>query len=622
VELDIEARLEQPMTCMESARLGKARRVDDAAGRYIEFCKSTFPNDLDLRGLKIVVDSAHGAAYHVAPSVFHELGAEIVGVGDAPNGLNINLDVGATAPEALRRAVLDTHADCGIALDGDGDRLVMIDAAGTLYDGDQLLYVIARHRARSQPVPGVAGTLMSNLGFEHALARMGITLGRARVGDRYVLELMQEKGWLFGGENSGHIICLDRHTTGDGIIAASAGAGCVARDRRDPGCGLRRLDAVSAEADQREDAKGFRLGGCCRHQAGGKRRRVDARRQRTRPAAPVGHRASAAGDGGRPRCRGRDRAGGGDIRHLEFDDYFRIFGDGYHARFRDLYRQKLRRDLSEFASTYWDRYGKWFTSRHGSFYYHGLAGFVARGFSSYFRLRPQLAADIRELFQCGDLDTQCRVYDEKVAPELWTPTINWLLGRQLTMSLIGVPHPQRRLVQAQHPGGVAGFIRDAIDYVFRNLPVAENYFWRVYLYGHYTRDCCPEYLKPDNFAALKNGLVDCIEPHTCTVTEFLVGRDDPISRFILLDHMDWMSSYHPAALIEEWNAIVARAKPGARILLRSAHANPEFLDWVEIGTARRRLADVVRFDRELAARLQRQDRVHTYAGLMIADVPA
>jgi len=220
VELEIEARLEQPMTCMESARLGKARRVDDAAGRYIEFCKSTFPNDLDLRGLKIVVDSAHGAAYHVAPSVFHELGAEIVGVGDTPNGLNINLDVGATAPQALRRAVLEAKADCGIALDGDGDRLVMVDAAGTLYDGDQLLYVIARHRARNQRVPGVAGTLMSNLGFEHALARLGIAVGRAKVGDRYVLEMMQEKGWLLGGENSGHIICLDRHTTGDGIIAA------------------------------------------------------------------------------------------------------------------------------------------------------------------------------------------------------------------------------------------------------------------------------------------------------------------------------------------------------------------------------------------------------------------
>ena len=220
VELDIEARLDQPMVCMESARLGKARRVDDAAGRYIEFCKSTFPNELDLRGMKIVVDSAHGAAYHVAPSVFHELGAEIVGVGDAPNGLNINHEVGATAPGALRRAVVEARADCGIALDGDGDRLVMVDATGNLYDGDQLLYVSARHRARSQNIPGVAGTLMSNLGFEHALGRLGIELGRAKVGDRYVLELMQEKEWLFGGENSGHIICLDRHTTGDGIIAA------------------------------------------------------------------------------------------------------------------------------------------------------------------------------------------------------------------------------------------------------------------------------------------------------------------------------------------------------------------------------------------------------------------
>ncbi len=220
VELEIEARLDQPMVCMESAKLGKARRIDDAAGRYIEFCKSTFPNDLDLRGLKIVVDSAHGAAYHVAPNVFHELGAEIVGVGDTPNGLNINQEVGATAPEALRRKVIETRADCGIALDGDGDRLVMVDAAGRSYDGDQLLYVIARQRARVQALPGVVGTLMSNLGFEHALGRLGIALGRAKVGDRYVLEMMQDKGWQFGGENSGHIICLDRHSTGDGIIAA------------------------------------------------------------------------------------------------------------------------------------------------------------------------------------------------------------------------------------------------------------------------------------------------------------------------------------------------------------------------------------------------------------------
>lgn len=220
VELAIEDCLDRPMQCRPSAALGKARRVDDAAGRYIEFCKSTFPNDLDLHGLKIVVDSAHGAAYHVAAKVFHELGAEIVGVGDTPNGLNINDQVGATAPQTMREAVLATQADCGIALDGDGDRVIMADARGELYDGDRLLYLIARHRARSAPVSGVAGTLMSNLGFEHALARLGIPLARAKVGDRYVLELLQERGWLLGGENSGHIICLDRHTTGDGIIAA------------------------------------------------------------------------------------------------------------------------------------------------------------------------------------------------------------------------------------------------------------------------------------------------------------------------------------------------------------------------------------------------------------------
>lgn len=220
VEHEIEARLDQPMGCMASRQLGRARRIEDAAGRYIEFCKSTFPTDLDLRGLRIAVDCANGAAYHVAPKVFHELGAEIVGVGDAPNGFNINDEVGATAPDALRRAVLESRSDLGIALDGDGDRLVMVDAAGHTYDGDQLLYVIARHRAANHAVAGVAGTLMTNLGLEHALARLGIPCGRAKVGDRYVLEMMQERNWILGGENSGHIICLDRHTTGDAIIAA------------------------------------------------------------------------------------------------------------------------------------------------------------------------------------------------------------------------------------------------------------------------------------------------------------------------------------------------------------------------------------------------------------------
>ena len=221
VEKDIEARLDQPMGCMDSARLGRARRIADAAGRYIEFCKSTFPNELDLRGMKIAVDCAHGAAYHVAPAVFHELGAEVVSVGVSPNGLNINEQAGATHPENIRQAVRANGADLGIALDGDGDRLLMADAEGRLYDGDQLLYVIARERARrAEAAFGVVGTLMSNLALEHALRRLGIDFARARVGDRYVLEMQNERGWLLGGENSGHIICLDKHTTGDGIIAA------------------------------------------------------------------------------------------------------------------------------------------------------------------------------------------------------------------------------------------------------------------------------------------------------------------------------------------------------------------------------------------------------------------
>ncbi|MGB4672651.1 MAG: phosphoglucosamine mutase [Azovibrio sp.] len=221
VEQAIEAEMDVPMGCVESARLGRARRIDDARGRYIEFCKSTFPNELNLRGLKLVVDCAHGAAYHVAPEVFHELGAEVHAIGAEPNGLNINAGCGATAPGALRQAVLEQGADLGIALDGDGDRLVMVDASGCIHDGDSLLYAIVVGRlAQGQKVAGVVGTLMSNLALEHGLAALGVPFLRAAVGDRYVLEMLLEKGWLLGGENSGHILCLDKHSTGDGIIAA------------------------------------------------------------------------------------------------------------------------------------------------------------------------------------------------------------------------------------------------------------------------------------------------------------------------------------------------------------------------------------------------------------------
>jgi phosphoglucosamine mutase len=220
MEEEIERHLDEPMGCAESAQLGRARRIEDAAGRYIEFCKSTFPNELDLRGLKIALDCANGAAYHIAPKVFHELGAEVVSVGVAPNGLNINEGVGATEPASLREAVLKHGADLGISLDGDGDRVLMCDRAGELYDGDKLIYVIARKQQAEGRLTGVVGTLMSNLGFEHAIGRLGVPFHRAKVGDRYVLEQLQAHGHKLGGENSGHILCLDCHTTGDGIISA------------------------------------------------------------------------------------------------------------------------------------------------------------------------------------------------------------------------------------------------------------------------------------------------------------------------------------------------------------------------------------------------------------------
>lgn len=221
VERAIEAGLDEPIITMPSAKLGKAKRLDDAAGRYIEFCKSSFPYELDLRGLKLVIDCAHGAAYHIAGHVFHELGADVVEIGVSPDGKNINDGYGATAPANLQKAVIAHKADMGIALDGDADRVVMVDAEGRLYDGDQLLYIVAKHRQKMGVMKGgVVGTLMTNLAFELAMQNMGIPFARAKVGDRYVMELMQQKGWQLGGENSGHLICLDRHSTGDGIISA------------------------------------------------------------------------------------------------------------------------------------------------------------------------------------------------------------------------------------------------------------------------------------------------------------------------------------------------------------------------------------------------------------------
>jgi phosphoglucosamine mutase len=221
LELAIEHYLDQPMTTVESSRLGKAQRLVDAAGRYIEFCKGSISTGLDFAGMRIVVDCAHGATYHIAPHVFREVGAEVVSIGVNPDGLNINDECGSTKPEKLAETVLAYRADLGIALDGDGDRVIMVDHLGDIVDGDELIYIIAKSRLDTGQLSGpVVGTLMTNLGMEHALEKLGVPLLRAKVGDRYVMEMLIEHGGILGGENSGHIICLDRTTTGDGIVAA------------------------------------------------------------------------------------------------------------------------------------------------------------------------------------------------------------------------------------------------------------------------------------------------------------------------------------------------------------------------------------------------------------------
>ena len=220
-ELAVELALDEDPVWADSASLGKARRLDDAAGRYIEFCKSSFANDLTLRGMRIVVDAAHGAAYQIAPKVFHELGAEVIAIGCAPDGLNINHEVGATHPKALVDTVLAKGADYGVALDGDADRLQLVDAKGRLYNGDELLYLMADDRlGRDEHIPGVVGTLMTNMAVEVALKARGVQFVRAKVGDRYVLEEMEKRHWILGGEGSGHLLALDKHTTGDGLISA------------------------------------------------------------------------------------------------------------------------------------------------------------------------------------------------------------------------------------------------------------------------------------------------------------------------------------------------------------------------------------------------------------------
>lgn len=309
------------------------------------------------------------------------------------------------------------------------------------------------------------------------------------------------------------------------------------------------------------------------------------------------------------------------IRNLEFEEFFKIFGEGWHPEFLDIYHQKLRQDLDPFGQAFWDRKAKWFfASQKSGFYFHGLSGTVARGMRIYRKFNPKLELGIQALLDADGLEDQRRIFDADVRPHMWSSRVDWLLSRQFTMNMLGVPHPQRKEVQNQHSDGVAGFIRDCIEYVFNQIPVSINYFWRLYIFGHYTKDCCPEYLREDNFKALKAGLVDRVSCSTCSVTEFLKGTEDRISKFVLLDHMDWMSSYRPQALAEEWQAIFDKATEHARTIFRSAHAWPSYLDHLMLPGSQDRVLNRLEFHPNLAVELTRRDRVHTYAGFHIADL--
>ena len=308
------------------------------------------------------------------------------------------------------------------------------------------------------------------------------------------------------------------------------------------------------------------------------------------------------------------------IRELGHADFFGLFGRGRHARFREIYRDSLRAGLSPFATAFWDRHGPWFESREG-LYGHGLSGYVARGFRAWLAFRPALRDALDELFAAPDLVTQRIIFERSVEPALWGRSLRWALSRQVTMSMLGVPVAQHDEVRRQHVAGVPGFVRDSIGYVFRHLPAHNNYFWSLYLRGSYGAGCCPAYLEPRGFAALKAGAAARVVPCTGLVTDFLEAGGEPITRFVLLDHMDWLAASRMDELAREWAAIIERAAPGARVIFRSAHARPAFMDRLRVpgGGRGRPLASLLHFDEARAARLQREDRVHTYAGFHIAE---
>jgi S-adenosylmethionine-diacylglycerol 3-amino-3-carboxypropyl transferase len=310
--------------------------------------------------------------------------------------------------------------------------------------------------------------------------------------------------------------------------------------------------------------------------------------------------------------------------HLDHDSFFALFGDGGTPAARGMYHDAIRRHLSHRSRTYWDRRISFFDGGgwRSSFYYRGTSGLVAKLFMMHVHLLHRLRKPLEALLAASSVEEQKEIYESRIRSRIWTRWLRWMLRRSLTMSLLGVPGPQRAQITNQYPGGVPQFVRDCIEAVLTKLPFRDNYFWRVYLQGQYTPECCPEYLKKENFDRLKASLPR-LHIHTMTVTEFLRRTTPGVSKFILLDHMDWMSSHHPEALAEEWNAILAAARPGARVIYRSAGLHVDYLDHLRVSHRGKRheLGTLLRRHPELTAALHQRDRVHTYGSFHRADLP-
>ena len=315
------------------------------------------------------------------------------------------------------------------------------------------------------------------------------------------------------------------------------------------------------------------------------------------------------------------------IRRLEFEQFFKLFGRGKTDEWSAVYTDGVRAELPESSRKFWDKHGRFFLGegRRPSFYFRGSAGMFASGVNWYINRRAKIRDDIERLLAAETVEEQREVYESRVKPAFWGPWIKWTLKRDAALSLLGVPRAQRKQLERYYPGGIVKFVEDSLDTVFSELPLKDNYFWRVYLTGEYTRECCPEYLKEENFARLKGsagepGLAERVHTHTTTILEHLQGADCNYSHYVLLDHMDWMAEHMRDVLARQWQEIVDRSDDGARYLWRSAAVICEFVDpiVVTVDGRKRRLGELLEYHRELADELHAVDRVHTYGGLSIA----